>query len=98
MEGGFLGEILLAAARFLPKIVAGIAGGSEDCQKYGNGMFLGKRYDTFNIEKSGKGLVIKPVEHTTLRGFYVKHDGNIYKGKVLLKGLFEQLPILNLLF
>ena len=40
VEGGFLGEILLAAARFLPKIVAGIAGG--DYQKYGNGMFLGK--------------------------------------------------------
>ena len=97
-EGGFLGSLLSAAVRYLPAIVAGISAGADEYNKNGNGMFLGKRDRTVQVHHNGEGLVLTPAEHTKLRGFYVKHDGNVYKGKGILHGLFGQIPILNLLF
>ena len=98
-EGGFLSGILSAAVRYLPAIVAGLAAGADEYHKSGNGMFLGRRNNTYQIEKAeGDGILVTPVEHTKLRGFYVKHNGTVYKGKGLLHGLFGQIPILNLLF
>ena len=97
-EGGFLGSILSAAARFLPAILAGLSAGSDVYHKQGNGMFLGKRDHTYQVRHSGEGLLISPSDYSKTRGFYVKHEGNIYQGKGLLHGLFGQIPLLNLLF
>ena len=97
-EGGFLGGILSAAARFLPAIMAGIAAGTAEYYTEGNGMFLGKRDHTYQVRHSGEGLLITPVEHSKMRGFYVHHNGHVYQGEGLLHGLFGQIPILNLLF
>ena len=97
-EGGFLGTILSTAARFLPAIIAGIAAGADEYHKEGSGMFFGRRDRTYQVQKSGEGLMITPTAHSKLRGFYVRHDGHVYKGEGLLHGLFGQVPILNLLF
>ena len=66
-EGGFLGGILSAAARFLPSILAGIAAGTAEYHKDGNGMFLGKRDHTFQVRHAGEGLMITPADHTKVR-------------------------------
>ena len=95
-EGGFLGAMLSAATRFLPAILAGLVAGSAEQE--GNGMFLGKRDHTYQIRHSGEGLVITPAAHCKTRGFYVKHDGDIYQGQGILHGLFGKIPLLNLLF
>ena len=97
-EGGFLGGILQAAVRFLPSILAGLAAGAAEYHKEGNGMFLGKRDHTYQITHSGEGLVIKPVEHRKIRGFYVKHGEQVYRGKGVLHSLFGQIPLFNILF
>ena len=97
-EGGFLGTILSAAARFLPAIIAGISAGAQEYHKEGSGMFFGRRDRTYQIQKSGEGLLVTPAAHSKLRGFYVKHAGHVYKGEGLLHGLFGQIPLLNLLF
>ena len=80
-EGGFLGAMLAAASRFLPAILAGLAAGSAEYHTDGNGMFLGKRGHTYQIRRSGKGLLITPAEHSKLRGFYVKHGDKIFQVK-----------------
>ncbi len=46
-EGGFLAGMLAAAARFIPTILAGLLAGSAEAHSDGNGMFLGKRDQTF---------------------------------------------------
>ena len=97
-EGGFLGSMLSAAARFLPAILAGLAAGTAEYHSNGNGMFLGRRDHTYQIQHSGEGLLITPAEHSKLRGFYVKHDDKVFQGKGILHGLFGQIPLLNLLF
>ena len=56
-EGGFLSGILQTAVRFLPSILAGIATGTAEHHKEGNGMFLGKRDHTYQITHSSEGLV-----------------------------------------
>ena len=96
VEGGFLGAMFAAASRFLPAILAGLVAGSA--QTDGNGMFLGKRDHTYQIQHSGEGILITPAEYCNARGFYVKHNGNIYQGKGLLHGLFGKIPLLNILF
>ena len=96
-EGGFLGAMLTAATRFLPAILAGLVAGTAR-QEEGNGMFLGRRDRTYQIRSSGEGLVITPVPHSKIQGFYVKHDDDIYQGKGILHGLFGKIPLLNLLF
>ena len=45
-EGGFLGGILSAAARFLPAIIAGLSAGTQEYHKGGSGMFFGRRDHT----------------------------------------------------
>ena len=97
-EGGFLGTILAAATRFLPAILAGLVAGTADQDVEGNGMFLGKRDHTYQIQHAGEGLLIKAVPHSKIRGFYVKHDDHIYQGRGILHGLFGKIPLLNLLF
>ena len=97
-EGGFLGSILSAAARYLPAIIAGISAGAQEYHKEGSGMFFGRRDRTYQVRNSGEGLLITPAKHSKLRGFYVRHAGHVYKGEGLLHGLFGQVPILNLLF
>ena len=97
-EGGFLSTLLQAAVRFLPSILAGLAAGSAEYHAEGNGMFLGRRDHTYQIRHSGEGLLITPAEHSKLRGFYVKHKGNVYQGKGVLHSLFGQIPLLNILF
>ena len=97
-EGGFLSGILQSALRFLPSILAGLAAGTAEYHKEGNGMFLGKRDHTYQITHSGEGLVIAPAEHRKIRGFYVKHGENVYRGKGVLHSLFGQIPLLNILF
>ena len=97
-EGGFLGGILSAAARFLPSILAGLAAGTAEYHSQGNGMFLGRRDHTYQMRHSGAGLLITPVEHGKTRGFYIKHEGNVYQGKGLLHGIFKSIPLLNILF
>ena len=97
-EGGFLGGILAAASRFLPSILAGLIAGSSEYHSEGNGMFLGKRDQTYQIKHSGEGLLITPFDHGKTRGFYVKHNGNIYQGRGILHGLFGKIPLLNILF
>ena len=97
-EGGFLAGMLAAASRFLPSILAGLIAGSTEYHADGNGMFLGKRDHTYQINHSGEGLLITPTEHGKTRGFYVKHNGNIYQGKGILHGLFGKIPLLNILF
>lgn len=97
-EGGFLGSVLSAAARFLPSILAGLAAGTAEYHSQGNGMFLGRRDHTYQLRHSGEGLLITPVEHGRSRGIYVKHQGNVYQGKGLLHGLFKSIPLLNILF
>ena len=69
-EGGVLAGLLQSAVRFLPSILAGIAAGTAEYHKEGNGMFLGKRDHTYQITHSGEGLVIKPVAHRKIRGFW----------------------------
>ena len=96
-EGGFLGSILSAAARYLPAIIAGISAGAQEYHKEGSGMFFGRRDRTYQVRNSGEGLLITPAKHSKLRGFYVRHAGHVYKGEGLLHGLFGQVPILNLL-
>ena len=97
-EGGFLGAMLAAASRFLPAILAGLAAGATEYHTEGNGMFLGRRDHTYQIRHSGEGLVITPVEHSKLRGFYVKHGDKVFQGKGILHGLFGKIPLLNILF
>ena len=98
-EGGFLGAMLAAATRFLPAILAGlVAGTAGQEEEEGNGMFLGRRDHTYQIRHSGEGLVITPTAHCKTRGFYVKHNGDIYQGQGILHGLFGKIPLLNLLF
>ena len=97
-EGGFLGAMLSAATRFLPAILAGLAAGTAEYHSNGNGMFLGRRNHTYQIRQSGEGLMITPVEHQKMQGFYVRHGEKIFKGKGILHALFGQLPLLNLLF
>ena len=98
-EGGFLGTILAAATRFLPAILAGLVAGTAGQEEVeGNGMFLGKRDHTYQIRHAGEGLVIKEVPHSKIRGFYVKHNEDIYQGRGILHGLFGKIPLLNLLF
>ena len=97
-EGGFLSTILAAATRFLPAILAGLVAGTADQDVEGNGMFLGKRDHTYQIQHAGEGLLIKAVPHSKIRGFYVKHDDHIYQGRGILHGLFGKIPLLNLLF
>ena len=97
-EGGFLAGLLKTAVRFLPSILAGLAAGTAEYHKEGNGMFLGKRDHTYQITHSGEGLVIKPVAHRKIRGFYVKHGEHEYRGKGILHSLLGQIPLLNILF
>ena len=97
-EGGFLSAIMAAATRFLPAILAGLVAGSAGQEVEGNGMFLGKRDHTYQIRHAGEGLVIKEVPHSKIRGFYVKHNEDIYQGRGILHGLFGKIPLLNLLF
>ena len=97
-EGGFLGTMLAAATRFLPAILAGLVAGTAGQEVEGNGMFLGKRDHTYQIQHAGEGLVIKEVPHCKIRGFYVKHNDDIYQGRGILHGLFGKIPLLNLLF
>ena len=99
-EGGFLSAMLGAASRFLPGIIAGLLAGSAspDSEVEGNGMFLGKRDYTYLIRHMGEGLIIKPAEHSNIRGFYVKHNGDIYQGKGILHNLLGSIPLLNILF
>jgi len=97
-EGGFLGTLLKAAVRFLPSILAGLSAGSAEYHKNGNGMFLGRRDHTYQVQHAGEGLVITPVEHCNTRGFYVKHGGTVYQGEGILHGLFQNIPLLNILF
>ena len=97
-EGGFLGAMLAAATRFLPAILAGLVAGTAGQEVEGNGMFLGKRDHTYQIQHAGEGLVIKEVPHCKIRGFYVKHDDNVYQGRGLLHGLVDKIPLLNLIF
>jgi hypothetical protein len=97
-EGGFLAGLLKTAVRFLPSILAGIAAGTAEYHKEGNGMFLGKRDHTYQITHSGEGLLIKPVEHRKIQGFYVKHGEHEFRGKGVLHSLFGQIPLLNILF
>ena len=97
-KGGFLAGLLQTAVRFLPSILAGLAAGTAEYHKEGNGMFLGKRDHTYQITHSGEGLVIKPVGHRKIRGFYVKHGEHEYRGKGILHSLLGQIPLLNILF
>ena len=97
-EGGFLGALLQSAARFLPSILAGLSAGAAEYHKGGNGMFLGKRDHTYQIQHTGEGLVITPTKHCKTRGFYIRHEGDVYQGKGLLHGLFQNIPLLNVLF
>ena len=64
----FLCSILQTALRLLPSILAGVAAGTAEYHKEGNGMFLGKREHTYQITYSGEGLVITPAEHPKIQG------------------------------
>ena len=97
-EGGFLAGLLQSAVRFLPSILAGIAAGTAEYHKEGNGMFLGKRDHTYQITHSGEGLIIRPAQQRKLEGFYVKHGEHEYKGAGILHSLLGQIPLLNILF
>ena len=92
-EGGFLSTILAAATRFLPAILAGLVAGTADQDVEGNGMFLGKRDHTYQIQHAGERLLIKAVPHSKIRGFYVKHDDRIYQGRGILHELFGEIPL-----
>ena len=74
--------------RFLPAILAGLVAGTTDQDIEGSGMFLGKRDHTYQIQHAGEGLLNKAVPHGKIRGFYVKHDDQIYQGQGILHGLF----------
>ena len=97
-EGGFLAGLLQSAVRFLPSILAGIAAGTAEYHKEGNGMFLGKRDHTYQITHSGEGLMIRPAQQRKLEGFYVKHGEHEFKGAGILHSLLGQIPLLNILF
>ena len=48
----------------------------------------------------GNGLLLTPVEHDKYNGLYVKHEGQVYKGKGMLLGPnspFKNIPLLNLI-
>ena len=62
------------ASRFLPGIIAGLLAGSAspDAEVEGNGMILEKRDYTYHIQYIGEGLIIKPTEHSNIRGFLCK--------------------------
>ena len=97
-EGGFLAGLLQSAIRFLPSILAGIAAGTAEYHKEGNGMFLGKQDHAYQITHSGEGLVIKPSHPRKLDGFYVKYGEHEFKGEGILHSLLGQIPLLNILF
>ena len=94
-EGGFLAGLLTTIARFLPSILAGILAGTAEYNKDGNGMFLGKRYHTYQILHSGEGLLFKPVEHQKIKGFYVKHGEHLYRGNGLFANFVKSIPFLG---
>ena len=80
-ECGFLGAMLSAASKFLPGIIAGLLAGSTESEVEGNGMFLGKRDYTYQLRHMGEGLLITPAKASSIKRFYVKHDGHVYQGK-----------------
>ena len=105
-EGGFLSALLSLATKALPTILTGLAGGVlsgavEKAIKGGDGLFLGKRgYGTARVNFEGEGITLTPVEAENLNGIYLKHDGQIYRGKGILLGPdspFKDIPILGLL-
>lgn len=105
-EGGFLSTLLSLATRALPTLLTGLAGGVlsgvvEKAIKGGDGLFLGKRgYGTAQINFGGEGLTLTPVETENLNGLYLKHEGQIYRGKGILLGddsPFKDIPLLGLI-
>ena len=105
-EGGFLSTLLSLATKALPTILTGLAGGVlsgvvEKAVKGGNGLFLGKRgYGTAQVNFEGEGITLTPVEAENLNGIYLKHDGQIYRGKGILLGPdspFKDIPLLGLI-
>ena len=107
VEGGFLGTLLSLASKALPHLLGGLAtglisGGVERAIKGGNGLFLGKRgYGTAQVNLTeGNGLILTPAEPEKYNGLYLKHDGQIFKGKGILLGPnspFKNIPLLNLI-
>ena len=91
-EGGFLSALLSLATKALPTILTGLAGGVlsgvvEKAVKGGDGLFLGKRgYGTAQVNFEGNGITLTPVEAENLNGIYLKHDGQIFRGKGILLG------------
>ena len=94
-EGGFLGGLMQIVLRFLPSILAGIAAGSAEYNKNGNGLYLGKDDKTYQITHSGEGLMIKPVEHQKIHGVYVRHGERLYRGKGFFGDFIKSIPFLG---
>ena len=73
----------------------------EKAVKGGDGLFLGKRgYGTARVNFEGEGITLTPVEAENLNGIYLKHDGQIYRGKGILLGPdspFKDIPLLGLI-
>ena len=95
LDGGFLGPFLATAMRFLPEVIAAITSLSP---KHGDGMFLGRRGNSYRIGLQGEGLVIDKIPYEKMKGFYVKHDAKIYQGKGFLIDILKSIPILGSLF
>ena len=106
-EGGFLGALLGAAARFLPMIatkvlpalgVGALSGlASTGVQKaFGDGLYIKKGGCVCQIEPSGDGLYLKAMPKDTLG---VKGDGlYLKKGRQtnpVGSGIVEKIPIIG---
>ena len=96
LDGGFLGPFLQMAMRFLPELIGAIT--SLTPKHSGDGMFLGRRGNSYRIGLQGEGLVIDKVPYEKVKGFYVKHDAKIYQGKGLFIDILKSIPILGSLF
>ena len=55
-ERSFFGGIFMTALRFLPNILDGLAAGWGEYHTEGNGMFLGRRNQTYQIRFSSEEL------------------------------------------
>ena len=106
-EGGFLSMLMNLATKALPVLLGGLAtgvlSGAVEKAVSGNGLFLGKRgYGTAKIDfiKGNDGIVLTPVKSEKYNGLYLKHDGQIYRGKGLLLGPnspFKNIPVLGMI-
>ena len=107
-EGGFLATLLSMASKVLPPLLTGLASGvigglAEKAITSGSGLFLSKRgrgCTQIHLVEGG-GLYLSPYHNDVdYEGLYLKHDGQLYKGKGLLLGKhspFKDIPLLGLI-